>query len=203
MVRNVGFLLAGLLTACNGEPYSTVSDKLPLLTPNKAEQLLLKEVTELSNWILIQRDKYDSTHRHVFNNTMVIDLYKNSYKHLPYSKRLLLRDDVGFEVKSLLVRFSQCLELEDYLLLGKALIELDDLELATVFISPGPEYGVMLDLNYLDPSVISFLDIAVGKYPSIKGSVELIKSGSNFEQTLEYRKAGELQPVLSCPARDS
>lgn len=200
--RCVLFLLPLFLIACNGEPNSIVSDKLPLLSSNEAEQLLLKETASLSKWILKQQKKYDSTHSYIFKNTLAKDLYKNSYKHFPYTKRLIVRDDVDLEVKKLLLRFSQCLNLKDYLLLGKVIIDVGDVDLMSVFISPGPEYGVILDENYLAPSVIVFLEMVVSKYPSIDGSVDLIKSGSNFRQTTEYRKAGELHPVLSCSASD-
>ncbi|GAA6136336.1 hypothetical protein NBRC116583_00830 [Arenicella sp. 4NH20-0111] len=192
-------LISCFLFACGNEPSSTVTDRFESLeSSEEIEELLLDEVGRLSQWVLKKRRELDSTHSYIFENVLVKDLYINSIRHLPYTKKIVANEALNFEVKKLLIRFSQCLNLDDYLSLGRLVYTTGDEDLMTVLISPGPEYGVKLDENYSDPEVIEFLDLVLYKYPVLVESIELIRSGSNFRQTIEYRKAGEQQPVLTC-----
>ncbi len=194
-------LLVLVLSACGGEPASPVTKKLETLKSDEGQHLLLREVASLNEWVLRQQKKYDSTDSYVFQNILVKDLYQNPYKHFRFTTSILKDNSIDVELKKQLVRLSQCLKLKDYLSLGIIVSDIGDVELMTVFISPGPEYGTILDDNYLNPLVVMFLDDLAVRYPSLEKTIDLIRNGINSRRINAYRKTGESYPILNCSVK--
>ncbi|CAH0524459.1 hypothetical protein [Vibrio hippocampi] len=187
-----------VIHSCFDEPNETISDKLLVMNDNDAKQLLLEKTTVLHQWFVKQSRKDNATDRYVFANALYQDLYRHPYRHLRYTKELLVDDSVDLEVKKLLIKVSQCLSFEDYLSLGDLIFDGGDSSLMYVFTFPGPEYGLVIVDNYRDSSVIELLNVIVIKYPELASSIELIQSGSSYRKAKAYRNSGEAYPVLKC-----
>ncbi len=199
ILRSVFFFsLCLYLLACEGGPDLLTSKRPEVLSYPEGQRLLLKEVTKLYEWNLRQQKKEDSTDSYVFKHPFVKDIYQNPYKYFENTKYLLKDNTVDIALKIQLVVISQCLTLNDYLTLGSIVIDAGSIELMTAYISPGPEYGTILDDNYLNPRVIELLSVVISRYPLLKETVDLTKSGTNSNRINEYRKSGEQYPVLSC-----
>jgi len=193
------FLLVLCNVGCSSEPTKKITDEFDSLSSSQGKKLLVIELTKLNEWIVKKQKVYDSSDAYIFQNTLVKDLYGNPYSYFLYAKEVVGDDGVDVEVKKLVIKLSQCLKLNDYLDLGGAVIGTGDGELMTVYVSPGSEYGVVLDENYLDKNVVSFLGRVVSKYPSLSEVVELTSSGININRINAYRKSGEVYPVIQCP----
>ena len=64
-----------------------------------------------------------------------------------------------------MIRTLQCLPLEDYVDLGKSNIKLDNIDLFTSYILPGPEFVFIIDEHHNNEAVKALLDEFQSKYP--------------------------------------
>jgi hypothetical protein len=65
-------------------------------------------------------------------------------------------------------------------------------------LSPGPQYGYLIDENYQDERLRALLKLFATKQPMLLETIELIESGSNIARYNELREFGEHLPVLKC-----
>lgn len=187
-----------LLSGCDNDPKEHITSRLSATYDANSNELYRKAIFELTEWIEKESVVHDSGHYYIFNNDVFKDLYLNPSYHFKYGVRYILDSQANSQVKQLIVRTLQCLPLAEYLELGKNIIELDDLDLSTTYLSPGPEYGFIIDEHYKNSDVKTLLTEFQVKQPELVGTIELIRTGTNINRYRELRKFGEKLPVLEC-----
>lgn len=125
-------------------------------------------------------------------------MHKNPYAHFEFGLDMLRESNIKKNTKALVIRTLQCLELEDYLAVGDVIMQSLDVELSTIYLSPGPEYGIGIDTNYQNPSVELLLLDFEREMPQLKETIKLIRTGSNFKRYEGLKSFGEKIPVLEC-----
>lgn len=190
------------ITACTNEPKHPVTDKLSHEYDQKSQQLLTLELKKLADWINSKREYNDSSHYHIFENILFIDLYNNPKAHFQYSLNLLKSNELNINEKELIIRASQCLPIHKYLKLGSELLKLNDINLLTVYLSPGPEYGYIIDANFQNKEVLKQLDLFSQHLPDLADTIDLISSGSNSKRYKELINFGEHLPIIKCSKID-
>lgn len=173
---------------------------------DEAERLLVREIRVLNKWKIEMEEENDSSNAFMFSNKLVKDLYQHPYAHLKLTMNIISDEEIEGEVKKTLVKLSQCVELSDYIKLGERILKSftdsgSGQEVLRTYLSPGLEWGTLLDENYQSQHVILLLkkfyqneEIAKVNEPTI----ELIMTGSNASLITEYRKQGSPFPSMPC-----
>lgn len=164
----------------------------------EVEDFLAKELKRLLEWIKFREYFEDSGDYYVFKNKLFIDLYINSDKHFAYTKLLLVSKKLSLEEKRLLIRTSQCLNLNQYLQLGNILFEYGNLDLLATYIYPAPRFGYIIQDNHIRDDVSYFLNKVSMAYPALQ---EISSRKFNEVQSSSVKELivfGEDLPRLKC-----
>ena len=192
-------ILPFVLMINNSGANDPISKRLSTTYTDDSNQLYAKEILELAKWIEYQQKVHDSGDYYIFNNAVFKDLYLNPKLHFKYGMKFILDPQASSHAKQIVVKTLQCLPLTDYLALGKRIIKINDVALSTTYLSPGPEYGFIIDKNNKNKEVkVQLLDFR-DKQPKLATTIELIMSGSNINRYEELKAFGEKLPVLECP----
>ncbi len=200
----IGFVIFSV-GACAAEPEEKISEQLLRLSNEEARTLLLSKVDSLSKWHAEMSNLRDSDNKHLFDNALVQDLYKNPYSHFQLTMKMMSESRVSDDAKLFLVRLSQCLSVNDYLQLGGVVFDSvvagqSGEAILKAMVSPGAEWGTLIALNYTTKDVEAFL-LRIRENKAMKNmspEIERILNGTRADFIRSYVKAGEHFPVLSC-----
>lgn len=181
------------------EPDAKISSQLETLESVQAKKLLVNELGLLRLWILEQEKVDDTSDVYMFRNVLVKDLYRNGRSYRAVTNAVIADESIGLEIKRMLIKLSQCLTLDEYLELGDVVYTTNNIQLMGTYLSPGPEYGFILDQYHANIEVRKFLEKVIGRFPDLKENVELTTSGETLTSYIEYIRYGSKYPALSCP----
>ena len=148
----------------------------------------------------------DSGYWPYFKMPLVGHLYRNPFDHLEAGMDLLSDESVALEDKRLEIRLLQCLPLDNYLgLIAWAIDAREDGRVEEgvliTLVSPGPEWGTTIALQYNNPHVLRLLEDMRRRLPDDRGlmeSVDLIVTGTLASYISEYSSVGERLPWSGC-----
>ena len=186
------------LFSCSDEPRIQPLSFLSEEYSEESFEIYKENIQLLHNWINETSKQHDSGHYYIFENEVLRYLYFNPKKHIQYGLRYISDINGQSNVKQLIVRTLQCLPLEKYLKLGSEIVRLNDYNLSTVYLSPGAEYGYILDYNYEKKDVEILLAEFELNDPKLAGTISLISSGSNYKRYRNLTEFGEKLPALAC-----
>ena len=164
----------------------------------ESTQTYREQISKLSDWIETAKEYDNSGDYFVFQNDLFVEMYQNPSLHLELSKDYILDKTISVSKRKLVIRMLQCLNIDDYLALGFQIVKLNDERISTTYLSPGPQYGYIIDENYQDENLKVLLELFATKQPMLKATIELIESGSNIKRYNELSEFGEDLPVLEC-----
>jgi len=141
-----------------------------------------------------------------FENSSVRYLYMHPYIHQRATQELWRDQAVPMRIKSLSARLLQCLPITEYLALIRssfASYKVGEVDAAVVeiLISPGSDWGTLLDLSYQDPATSSVLkDIASDPAATegIRERIADILSGESAAYIKAYNLPSEPLPSMRC-----
>jgi hypothetical protein len=194
------YVISSLLYGCLPTNNGPQGGLTKLINGNdiEATQIYRKHIDKLSNWVDTAREYDNSGDYFIFNNDLFAEMYQNPNLHLELSKDYILDETNSFFKRKLVIQMLQCLSLEEYLALGLQVVKLRDERISTIYLSPGPQYGYLIDENYQDERLRALLKLFATKQPMLLETIELIESGSNIARYNELREFGEHLPVLKC-----
>ncbi|MFT5281191.1 MAG: hypothetical protein ACI94Z_000001 [Yoonia sp.] len=196
LIYIISFPLYGCLPINNGPKGGLTK----IIDGNDIEstQIYRKQISKLSDWIDTAKEYDNSGDYFIFQNDLFAEMYQNPNLHLELSKDYILDETNSVSKRKLVIRMLQCLSIDDYLALGFQIVKLGDERISTTYLSPGPQYGYLIDGNYQDEKQKALLELFAAKQPMLKETIELIESGSNIKRYNELREFGEHLPVLKC-----
>ena len=192
----IGLLNSGCLPIY-GEPKGGL---IKLINSNEIniDSIYRERIGDLSEWIKKAKAYENSGEYFVFKNELFQEMYRNPNIHFNLSIGYLSDKTVSITSKLAVIKMLQCLDIEDYLKLGEIVIELKNEKISTTYLSPGPEYGFLIDKYFENKQVRELLARFNQMQPNLAGTIELILTGENIKRYNELIRFGERLPVLIC-----
>ncbi len=140
-----------------------ISKKIEMFDKEKGLRLYVDNMKEIIAWRKDNEKEHYLPGSSVFDNIMIIDMYKNSYRHYKRTIDILNTKGISKEVKFMAINLSQCLSIDDYISLGRVIYSSvssknSEVSILGYYISPGMEWGTIFSDNYKNEKIRKFLN---------------------------------------------
>ena len=192
---------------CASFDFVPISKKIEKLSKKDGMNLYITNMKNIIQWRNENEKEHYLPGPSVFDNVMIIDMYKNSYRHYKRTVDIIHSKTIGDEIKFMVINLSQCLSIDDYISLGKeihsgVINKSSDISILKYYISPNMDWGTKFSDNYKNKKIRVFLNKLLQKEeygPSFRVLINNnILTGAQHSYIESHRKYGASFPAIRC-----